>query len=323
MKIRAAVLEHTGGRQLVQELDLAPPGPGEVLVRLGASGVCRSDYNAIDGTTESPCPVVLGHEGAGVVEAVGAGVTRVAPGDHVALSWTPSCGECSECVRDLPQLCATIWPVMNDAGPDGRHEPALARRRARLPLLLPLDLRRGVRRSRALVRPDPGRRAVRRCGARRLRGDDRRRRRLEDGRRSAGRPRRRDRLRRRRPLRPDGSGGGRRRAGDRRRHDADQGRCREGVRRVGRRRLGRKRRGDRGGRSRGQRWRRRLRDRGDRPRRGDAGGRPLDPQSRRRRPDRDPARGHDAERAGAHDPADGAADPRLDLRLGAARSATS
>ena len=68
MKIRAAVLEATGGRQLVQELDLAPPGPGEVLVRLGASGVCRSDYNAIDGTTESPCPVVLGHEGAGVVE---------------------------------------------------------------------------------------------------------------------------------------------------------------------------------------------------------------------------------------------------------------
>jgi S-(hydroxymethyl)glutathione dehydrogenase / alcohol dehydrogenase len=90
VKIRAAVLEHTGGRQLVQELDLAPPGPGEVLVRLGASGVCRSDYNAIDGTTESPCPVVLGHEGAGVVEVVGAGVTRVAPGDHVALSWTPS-----------------------------------------------------------------------------------------------------------------------------------------------------------------------------------------------------------------------------------------
>ena len=82
MKIRAAVLEHTGGRQLVQELDLAPPGPGEVLVRLGASGVCRSDYNAIDGTTESPCPVVLGHEGAGVVELVGPRVRRVAPGDQ-------------------------------------------------------------------------------------------------------------------------------------------------------------------------------------------------------------------------------------------------
>ena len=116
MKIRAAVLEATGGSQHVQELDLAPPGPGEVLVRLGASGVCRSDYNAVDGTTESPCPVVLGHEGAGVVEAIGAGVTRVVPGDHVALSWTPWCGQCSECLRDRPQLCATAWPAMNLAG---------------------------------------------------------------------------------------------------------------------------------------------------------------------------------------------------------------
>jgi Zn-dependent alcohol dehydrogenase len=116
VKIRAAVLEATGGSLTVQELDLGPPGPGEVLVRLAASGVCRSDYNAIDGTTESPCPVVLGHEGAGVVEAVGAGVTRVAPGDHVALSWTPSCGDCPECVRDLPQLCSTVWPVMSEAG---------------------------------------------------------------------------------------------------------------------------------------------------------------------------------------------------------------
>jgi alcohol dehydrogenase len=116
VKIRAAVLEATGGTQHVQELDLAPPGPGEVLVRLGASGVCRSDYNAVDGTTESPCPVVLGHEGAGVVEAIGAGVTRVVPGDHVALSWTPWCGQCSECLRDLPQLCATAWPAMNLAG---------------------------------------------------------------------------------------------------------------------------------------------------------------------------------------------------------------
>jgi alcohol dehydrogenase len=116
VKIRAAVLEATHGLHHMQELDLAPPGPGEVLVRLGASGVCRSDYNAIDGTTESPCPVVLGHEGAGVVEAVGPGVTRVVPGDHVALSWTPSCGECGECVRGLPQLCATVWPTMSLAG---------------------------------------------------------------------------------------------------------------------------------------------------------------------------------------------------------------
>src|SRR5215468_8404963 len=100
----------------MQELDLAAPGPGEVLVRLGASGVCRSDYNAIDGTTESPCPVVLGHEGAGVVEAVGPGVTRVVPGDHVALSWTPSCGECEECLRGLRNLCSAVWPAMATGG---------------------------------------------------------------------------------------------------------------------------------------------------------------------------------------------------------------
>ncbi len=116
MKIRAAVLEHTGGELEVQELDLAPPGPGEVLVRLHASGVCHSDFNAIDGTSETRCPAVLGHEGAGVVEAVGAGVGRVAVGDHVALSWSPSCGACAECLRDLPQLCSTAWPAMGPGG---------------------------------------------------------------------------------------------------------------------------------------------------------------------------------------------------------------
>src|SRR5437588_637514 len=62
------------------------------------------------------CPVVLGHEGAGVVEAIGPGVTRVAVGDHVALSWAPSCGACDECLRDLPQLCSTAWPAMGEGG---------------------------------------------------------------------------------------------------------------------------------------------------------------------------------------------------------------
>ena len=112
MQIRAAVLERTGAALAVQELELAPPGPGEVLVRLRASGICHSDQNAIDGVAETRCPAVLGHEGAGVVEAVGPGVRRVAVGDHVALSWAPSCGECSECLRELPQLCSTAWPAM-------------------------------------------------------------------------------------------------------------------------------------------------------------------------------------------------------------------
>ena len=107
MKIRAAVLEATGGTQHVQELDLAPPGPGEVLVRLGASGVCRSDYNAVDGTTESPCPVVLGHEGAGVVEAIGAGrdprraraITWRSRGRRRAANARSACATCRSSAR--------------------------------------------------------------------------------------------------------------------------------------------------------------------------------------------------------------------------------
>jgi Zn-dependent alcohol dehydrogenase len=116
MKIRAVVLEETGGPLTPGELDLAPPGPEEVLVRLHASGVCHSDWNAVDGTAENRCPCVLGHEGSGVVEAVGPGVTRVQVGDHVALSWAPWCGECQECRRDLPQLCSTVWPAMGTGG---------------------------------------------------------------------------------------------------------------------------------------------------------------------------------------------------------------
>ena len=80
------------------------------------SGVCHSDYNAIDGTSETRCPAVLGHEGAGVVEAVGERVARVQVGDHVRSSWTPWCGECEECLRDLPQLCSTVWPAMGTGG---------------------------------------------------------------------------------------------------------------------------------------------------------------------------------------------------------------
>jgi len=110
------VLQGAGGSSIVHEVDLEDPREGEVLVRIGASGVCRSDYNAVDGTTGTPWPVVLGHEGAGVVEAVGKGVNRVRPGDHVTLSWTPSCGECGECLRDLPQMCSTIWPLMGSGG---------------------------------------------------------------------------------------------------------------------------------------------------------------------------------------------------------------
>ncbi|MET0686401.1 MAG: alcohol dehydrogenase catalytic domain-containing protein [Solirubrobacteraceae bacterium] len=114
--IRAAVLEEAGGGLAVQDVELAGPGPGEVRVRLYASGVCHSDLNAIDGTAPTRCPAVLGHEGAGVVDAVGAGVRDLAPGARVMLSWMPSCGDCDECARGLEHLCASAWDGMGHGG---------------------------------------------------------------------------------------------------------------------------------------------------------------------------------------------------------------
>ncbi|MEU7584542.1 Zn-dependent alcohol dehydrogenase [Streptomyces sp. NPDC041068] len=91
--------------EVVDDLEIRDPGPGEVLVAVSAAGLCHSDLSVIDGTIPFPPPVVLGHEGAGVVEAVGAGVTHVAPGDHVALSTIASCGACAECNRGRPTMC--------------------------------------------------------------------------------------------------------------------------------------------------------------------------------------------------------------------------
>ncbi|HEX5261801.1 MAG TPA: Zn-dependent alcohol dehydrogenase [Gaiellales bacterium] len=116
MNIRAALLPAAGTALRVVDLELAEPGPGEVLVRLAASGVCSDDLNVLDGTVEVPCPVVPGHEGAGVVERLGEGVSTLRPGDHVALSWAPYCGRCEQCLRDLPHLCGTAWPLMLAGG---------------------------------------------------------------------------------------------------------------------------------------------------------------------------------------------------------------
>jgi len=104
--IDAAVLR--GPRELgVERLDLDDPGPTEVLVDVRSTGVCRSDYERYDGRGDVPYPVVLGHEGAGVVEAVGSAVTTVSPGDRVVLSVVPSCGMCQECERGRPYLCSS------------------------------------------------------------------------------------------------------------------------------------------------------------------------------------------------------------------------
>ncbi|MFI5689186.1 Zn-dependent alcohol dehydrogenase [Streptomyces sp. NPDC051636] len=91
--------------RVVDDLAVRDPGPGEVRVAISAAGLCHSDLSVVDGTIPFPVPVVLGHEGAGVVEAVGAGVTHVSPGDHVALSTLANCGTCAECDRGRPTMC--------------------------------------------------------------------------------------------------------------------------------------------------------------------------------------------------------------------------
>jgi S-(hydroxymethyl)glutathione dehydrogenase/alcohol dehydrogenase len=91
--------------EVVEDLEVRDPGPGEVRVTISAAGLCHSDLSVVDGTIPFPVPVVLGHEGAGVVETVGAGVTHVGPGDHVALSTLASCGACAECDRGRPTMC--------------------------------------------------------------------------------------------------------------------------------------------------------------------------------------------------------------------------
>ncbi|WP_086700034.1 alcohol dehydrogenase catalytic domain-containing protein, partial [Streptomyces tricolor] len=91
--------------RVVDDLAVREPGPGEVLVAVAAAGLCHSDLSVVDGTIPFPVPVVLGHEGAGIVEAVGAGVTHVVPGDHVALSTLAPCGTCAECDRGRPTMC--------------------------------------------------------------------------------------------------------------------------------------------------------------------------------------------------------------------------
>ena len=114
MRMRAAVLEQFGEPLVVQEVQLADPGPGEALVRLVACGVCHTDlYTASGADPSGYAPCVLGHEGAGVVEAVGAGVRLVVPGDHVVTLFSPQCGECLHCRSPLTNLCLAIREQQN------------------------------------------------------------------------------------------------------------------------------------------------------------------------------------------------------------------
>src|SRR3954451_24960967 len=121
MRICAAVLEEFGAPLAVREVDLADPGPGEVRVRLIAWGVCHTDlYTASGADPSGYAPCVLGHEGCGVVDAVGEGVTSLAEGDHVVTLFSPQCRECIHCRSPKTNLCLAIREQQNQGYlPDG------------------------------------------------------------------------------------------------------------------------------------------------------------------------------------------------------------
>src|SRR6187397_2453537 len=121
MRITAAVLEEFGAPLQVQEIDLADPQPGEVLVRLAACGVCHTDlYTASGADPSGYAPTVLGHEGAGIVEAIGEGVESLAPGDHVVTLFSPQCRECVHCRSQKTNICLAIREQQNKGFlPDG------------------------------------------------------------------------------------------------------------------------------------------------------------------------------------------------------------
>lgn len=105
---------------VVDRVELDDPHTGEVLVRIAACGVCHSDHHLVTGATKHNMPVVIGHEGAGVVEAVGTGVSGIVVGDHVALNWAPDCGHCFYCIHGKPNLCETyLAPVWAGCMLDG------------------------------------------------------------------------------------------------------------------------------------------------------------------------------------------------------------
>ncbi|MGQ0744116.1 MAG: zinc-binding dehydrogenase [Acidimicrobiales bacterium] len=111
------MLRRLGGPlDLCDGVEVVPPRFGEVQVRMAATGVCHSDLSMRDGVLPMPLPAVLGHEGAGIIERVGDGVTGLAPGDHVVISWVPQCRSCFFCCRGQPQLCVQADAVLFSGG---------------------------------------------------------------------------------------------------------------------------------------------------------------------------------------------------------------
>lgn len=126
METSAAVLHEVGKPLVVERVEIAALKPRDVLVRIGASGLCHTDFEVMRGSLPLPLPIVLGHEGAGVVEAVGNEVTRVRRGDHVVCSWSPNCGHCFYCDQGEPILCEPLVAAVG-AGtlPDGQSRLSL------------------------------------------------------------------------------------------------------------------------------------------------------------------------------------------------------
>jgi S-(hydroxymethyl)glutathione dehydrogenase/alcohol dehydrogenase len=112
--VRGAVANESGNEtvELVDDLEVGDPGPGQVTVELRAAGICHSDLSGMNGTILQRFPFVPGHEGAGEVTALGPGVTSVREGDHVIVAWTPPCGRCKSCLRGQPNLCIDIFFAM-------------------------------------------------------------------------------------------------------------------------------------------------------------------------------------------------------------------
>ena len=179
MRITAAVVREAGGPFLVEELELDEPRPDEVVVKVAAAGICHTDLVVRDQWFPVPLPVVLGHEGAGVVERVGSAVTRVRPGDHVVMSML-SCRTCAYLPHGTPGLLRLPLRHQLRRQPTRRqrHPARDGRRRGRArPLLQPVDLRQPRVGQRAQRGEGPRRSAARAARPARLRDPDRRRRR--------------------------------------------------------------------------------------------------------------------------------------------------
>lgn len=117
--VRAAVINAVGGKWTVEQLSLRDPGPGEVRIKVMASGLCHSDDHLVTGDIPNQLPMIGGHEGAGIIEAVGPGVTRLAVGDHVATAYLPACGVCTWCAQGMQYICDTGLGLETGMPPDG------------------------------------------------------------------------------------------------------------------------------------------------------------------------------------------------------------